>query len=234
MKNRIATIMTTSKKKVTLGSMFLAVVLVSVLAFGTLTAFAAERHDPDRPFQNIGRRIGGRMVLNPEWEAKLQGGEVRFYELDQVAPFDFSRGVQERLNSGEELFFIGADGRRIEVSERPEIIQSGDLGEFLGVEFPINISRFVGKTIEELEELGFDIQVIPRTVNRSSYSFMRELGKTPIIGTNGEILMWVPQSFFEMTYDEFSELAEKLLTTAVIPQTQETVDILREFWLAAR
>jgi hypothetical protein len=221
MKNRIASIMTTGKKKATLGSMALALALISALTIGTLTAFAAELPQPEpeigRPMRNIGRRISGEIVLNPEWEEKLQNGEIAFYELDQITPFDFSRTISERIADGQTIFRIDGTGRLSERLDMPELR--------------------LGMTLEELQELGFNVQLIPTTqhiFSTPSYEFMRERGKTPIIGANDTILMWVDQSFFDMTYEEFNELAEQLLTTAVIIQTQETVDILREHWLAAQ
>jgi len=254
MKNRIFSIMTTSKKRTTLGSMSLALALVSVLTIGTLTAFAAERPQPEigRPMQNIGRFVDGGFVPNPEWEEMLQDSEVRFYELDQVTPFDFTLTLQERLvrfgGDGSETFRIDRNGRLTEWSavERadaiPRVVSLVELAEKLGLElplgeFPLSIDNVQRMTLHDLGELlALDVEFLPRAVRHgdSSYNFMREQGKSPIIGNDGAILMWVPQSFFEMTYEEFNELAEQLLTTAVITQTRETVDILREHWFAAQ
>ena len=250
MKNRISSIMTTNKKKVTFGSKVLAFVLVSVLAFGTLAAFAAERPEPEpgRIMQNIARRVSSTVVLSPEWEEKLQSGEVRFYELDQVTPFDFSISVWERFEGmagmeAMEVFridregmlqgpFGDADALSDVLNERLSV-----LTELFGDEFSLSFGGASSMTLEELSELlGSEVEFLPRTVRHgdSSYELMQEQGMSPIVDTDGGILMWVPSSFFEMTYEEFNELAEQLLTTAVIIQTQETVEILREHWLAAQ
>jgi len=68
-----------------------------------------------------------------------------------------------------------------------------------------------------------------------SYDAMRARGNVPIVDDNGEILMWVPQLFFDMTYEEFNAFVEEL-ATLVMFQTQEPIDfnILREHWLAAQ
>ena len=233
MKNRIKSIMTTNKKKVTIGGAILSAALVSVLTIGTLTAFAAERVQPEietgRPMQAFGRIINGEFVPAPEWEEYFQNADVRIYELDQVTPFDFSLTLQERLErfSGEnmELFRIGRDGLLTEWSAEMPLFAFDHLNAMRGM------------TLDAIGELlGSEVSFLPRTVSfgDTSYDFVRMQGMSPIIGANGEILMFVPQAFFDMTYDEFNELAEQLLTTAVIIQTQETVDILREHWLAAQ
>jgi len=243
MKNRITSIMTTNKKRATIGSVVLAFVLTSVLAVGTLMTFAAERpqYEPEpeigRYMQNIGRRTNGELVLNPEWQEKLENGEIVLYELDQVTPFDFTRTIAERLADGQTIFRIDAAGRLAEWEWPSDLqpISAAELSERLGMP----AFRF-GMTLEDLRELGFDVEFFPTiqqfgtAFGSPSYELMRERGKSPIVGANGAILMWVDQSFFEMSYEEFNELAEQLLTTAFIIQTQETVDVLREHWLAAQ
>ena len=215
MKNRITSIMTTSKKKATLGSMALALGLVSVLTIGTLTAFAAERiqPDPDRPLQNIGRRIDGEVVLNQEFLEMLGREGARMYELDGVTPFDFSLSLNERIDrSGPfELFRVDANGRLTPTTDGFELIAHNDLGSLRSI------------SIEELQERN--IEFMPLNAAQD---------KVSVYGDDGRVLMWVDQSFFNMTYEEFNELAEQLLTNAFIIQTQETVDILRGLWVAAQ
>jgi hypothetical protein len=200
------------------------------MSIGTLTAFAAESSQPEpeigRVMQNIGQRVNGEVVLDPAYEELFYSNEIRFFELDQVTPFDFSRTIESRLEEGQELFRIDRDGRLAPWSA------SDRLEQFSAIS---NLRE--GMTLAELgDALGVDVDFLPRTVRAgdNSYNSMRAQGKSPIIGNNGVILMWVPQAFFEMTYEEFNELAEQLLTTAVIIQTQETVDILREHWLVAQ
>ena len=230
MKNRIKLIMTTKKKKTTLASGALALGLVSMLLVGTLTTFAAEREAGDegettnRIVEKIGRRVNGILELEPRWQAKLDNGDVRFYELDQVTPFDFSLSLAERLDrSGPlELFRVDVDG---------------NLTSWEGGLDSVLIEGLRGLTLEELAERGFtDIRWEPSSRPRNLYIFDagERLTLTPITGPEGNTLMYVPDSFFHMSYEEFNQLANKLLTTAFVVQTQEAVDILKQYWLNAQ
>jgi beta-lactamase regulating signal transducer with metallopeptidase domain len=138
-----------------------------------------------------------------------QNGAVQFFDLNQNT-------IGERVTIAD-----GTEVLRINSSEKPDIFvfdeisgESGEVLVFTGAESSPRTFRVGGTDLS---------------------SFMKTQGQSPIIDANGEILMWVPQSFFTMTYEEFNEFAEQL----TMLQAQETVDenfinILREHWLAAQ
>ncbi|MDR0273418.1 MAG: M56 family metallopeptidase [Clostridiales bacterium] len=190
MKNRITSIMDTSKKRA--GAIILAGALILTLGTSAILATnAAARTQPE------------------------QNGIVRFFNPNQDAPPD-TIGERVTVAGGAEVFFVNSDSP-------PNAIVFEDIAGREG----------------EGKVLLFDgVESSPRTFSIGGIdydSFMREQGQAPIIGNNGEVLMWVPQSFFEMTYEEFNEFAEQL----TMLQTQDAVDtdfinILREHWLAAQ
>jgi len=211
MKNRITSIMTTNKKKATFGSIVGAFALVAVLGVGTLTAFAAERPQTEtkRIIQNFAGHVSG-----------AEGGFVRFISGGSgESQTTIGEHVSVTSSADMEIFRVSLDGS-------PGVISLDGLSE-----------SFITK--EGMGELIiFDgVHFSPRVLNIddiNSYEFRREMGQTPIYDENGEILMWIPQFFFEMSYDEFNELAE-LLGTLIVHSTQEVWDmeIIRAHLFAA-
>ncbi|MCL2620448.1 MAG: M56 family metallopeptidase [Defluviitaleaceae bacterium] len=206
MKKRITSIMTTNKKKVTIGGVASAFALASMLTVGSLTAFATEFSQPEpySPEVSIARH-------------RVHSEEFDFSSLFELVQVNLNDAIKERFINAEGIGGLRVIAGRADIIDFDELIVQERLGEMMvfdGTEFS------------------------PRTLragNLGSYEFMREIGASPIIGDDGEILMWLPQSFFEMTYEEFNEFAE-LLTTLIVFPTQVPVDIniLREHWLTAQ
>jgi len=143
---------------------------------------------------------------------------------------DGQHGMVRFFNLGE-VSFVSPDANveRIMSTERIELIR-------------INSEISDAVNLDELSELldakeGFGEVLIFNGVTPSvrtfrlgdSYELMSDLGQSPIVDENGEVLMWVPQFFFEMTYEEFNEFAELLDTLVMLPsQTAWDINILRE------
>jgi len=126
MKNRITSIMTTSKKKATIGSVALAFVLVSILVVGTLMTFGAERLHIDQGTHLDFTYTNCEAYC--EWQSDLPCRfEGRFAEWSSV------------------LRQIRAD----------RVIEELEMRGFRGV-----------MILEELQELDFDMELIPTNCRR--------------------------------------------------------------------